>query len=562
MSRVQLLCLLPARNVAHALPGWFESVERCADAVIALDDGSTDGTGALLAAHPLVRRLLANPVRPSDAGWDDHANRARLLSAAAELSPAWILWLDADERIPPDDAMALRQFLARGADRQHAYLVTVYPLIGDLEHCDADQPLVVGRLFPFEIGQELPAGRWPFVPLPTSIPTARWVRTTLRIQQLVGLTPEHQRARYVRYQEPDPRPRFERRSGHLLREPRDGRPWRPRPPDLPVVLNGAGPDDGGESAGLPLSVIVIARDEETRIEGTVRSIVAQQVPADFEVIVVTSGTDRTADIVRTRFPSVHLVELPRPALPGEARNAGLAVARGRFVTFHGSHVALTPGSLAARLAAHQSGYAMVTGAVVNGRLTRPGWAHYFLEYAPALPGRPPGPLDTPPVSCSYLRAALDHVRGFPAGWRAGEDTVVNEALFDLGYGAWHAPAASFVRHTPLTTPLLRHHFTRGRAFAGVLRARPPGSPRAMLRRFAFLVLYVPHRLLWIEKRVRRWGGPELRRYWRSSRMLAVAGIIAAWAGIWEELFRSSLPPRSAGSARDGSRGAPDGPPVS
>jgi glycosyltransferase involved in cell wall biosynthesis len=562
MPRVELLCLLPARNAAHTLPGWFESVERCADAVIALDDGSTDATRAMLAAHPLVRRLLTNPVRQSYEGWDDHANRARLLSAAAELSPAWILWLDADERIPSDDAMALRQFLARGADRQHAYLVTVYPLVGDLEHFDAGQPLVVGRLFPFEIGQELPTGRLHFVPLPTSIPTTRWVQTTLRIQHLAGLTPEHQRARYVKYQEADPQRRFEKRYGHLLRAARDVRPWRPRPPGLPVALNGAALDDDGESSGLPLSVIVIARDEETRIEGTVRSIVAQQVPAKFELIVVTSGTDRTAHIVRTRFPSVHLIELPRPALPGEARNAGLAVARGRFVTFHGSHVELTPGSLAARLAAHQSGYAMVTGAVINGRLTRPGWAHYFLEYAPALPGRPPGPLDTPPVSCSYLRVALDHVSGFPAGWRAGEDTVVNEALFDLGYGAWHAPAAGFVRHTPLTTPLLRHHFIRGRAFAAVLRARPPSSPRAMLRLFAFLVLYVPHRLLWIEKRVRRWGRPELRRYWRSSRPLALAGIIAAWVGIWKELFRPSLPPRTAGSARDKSRGAPDGPPVS
>jgi glycosyltransferase involved in cell wall biosynthesis len=554
MPPVELVCLLPARNAAHTLPGWFESVERCADAVIALDDGSTDGTRAMLAAHPLVRRLLTNPVRPSYVGWDDRANRARLLSAAAELSPAWILWLDADERIPPDDALALRQFLARGADRHHAYLVTVYPLVGDLEHFDAGQPLVVGRLFPFEIGQELPTERLHFVPLPTSIPPARWVRTTLRIQHLVALTPEHQRARYVKYQEADPQRRFERRYGHLLREPRDVRRWPPRPPGLPVVLNGAGLDsDDGDSAGLPLSVIVIARDEETRIEGTVRSIVAQEVPAEFELIVVTSGTDRTADIVRTRFPTVRLIELPRPALPGEARNAGLAVARGRFVTFHGSHVELVAGSLAARLAAHQSGYAMVTGTVTNARLTRSGWAHYFLEYTPALPGRPSGPLDAPPASCSYLRVALEHVGGFP-DWRAGEDTLVNIALFDLGYGAWHAPGAGFVRHTPSTTPLLRHHFTRGRAFGRVLLAQRwasrPGHTHRMLRLLAF---YMPYRLFTIETWVRRWGGPGLRRHWRRSRPLAIAGIIAAWVGMWKELSRSALRPRSGRFARAVSR---------
>lgn len=555
MARVELACLLPARNAAHDLPGWFESVERCADAVIALDDGSTDGTREMLAAHPLVRRLVTNPVRPSYEGWDDHANRTRLLAAAAELSPAWILWLDADERIPPDDAMALRRFLARGADRRHAYLVTVYPLVGDLEHFDAGRPLVVGRLFPFEIGQQLPTGRLHFVPLPTSIPSAQWVRTTLRIQHLVALTPDHQRARYIKYQEADPGRRFEKRYGHLLGEPRDVRRWRPRPPGLPVVLNGAELGDDGDSARLPLSVIVIARDEEIRIERTVGSIVAQQVPAEFEVIVVTSGTDRTAEIVRTRFPSVHLIELPRPALPGEARNAGLAVARGRFVTFHGAHVELVAGSLAARLEAHQSGYAMVTGTVTNGRLTRSGWAHYFLEYTPALPGRPSGPLDAPPVSCSYLGVALEHVGRFPEGWRAGEDTLVNMALFDLGYGAWHAQAAGFVRHTPRTTPLLRHHFTRGRAFARVLlaqrQASQPGHTRRMLR---LLVFYVPHRLVHIEKRVRRWGGPELRRRWRSTRPLAAVAVIAAWVGLCDGLLRSALHPRWAGAGARGKSG--------
>ena len=42
---------------------------------------------------------------------------------------------------------------------------------------------------------------------------------------------------------------------------------------------------------------------------------------------VTSGTDRTAEIVRSQFPGVRVVALDHPALPGEARNAGLRAAR-------------------------------------------------------------------------------------------------------------------------------------------------------------------------------------------------------------------------------------------
>jgi glycosyltransferase involved in cell wall biosynthesis len=556
--------LLPARNCAHDLPGWFESVARLADAVVALDDGSTDETGAILRAHPLVRRLLVNPRRPDYRGWDDRTNRARLLAAAAELAPAWILWLDADERVPADDAAALRRFLAHGGDRSSAYLLTVYRMVGDREHHDAGRPLRVGRLFPFEAGQALPPERLHLVPLPTSIPPSRWVGTTLRIQHLAGMTPERQRARYAKYREADGGRGFARRYRHLLREPLDVQRWPPRPPGLPVVANGPWRDtEGDDPAALPLSVVVISRDDEARIEKAVASVLAQQVPAPFEVIVVTSGTDRTAAIVRERFPSVRLVELARPALPGEARNAGLAVARGQYVSFPGSHVELPEGSLAARLAAHRSGYAMVTGTPVNGTLTRSGWAAYFLEHAPALPGRPSGPLEEPPVSCSYLRTALDHVGGFPEGVRAGEDTQVNTTLFRLGYGAWRAQDLRFVHHTPCRTPgrLVRHQFTRGRAFARVLLAeRRVREPRLSRRVLRVLALYVPGRLLWIERRVRWWGGPELRRRWRGARPLALAAVTASWLGAWAELLRPAPSrigrPRARAVAREVPGGGP------
>jgi hypothetical protein len=249
-----------------------------------------------------------------------------------------------------------------------------------------------------------------------------------------------------------------------------------------------------------------------------------------------------------------VLELSRPALPGEARNAGLAVARGRYVSFPGSHVELEEGSLAARLEAHQRGYAMVTGTPVNGTWTRSGWAAYFLEHAPALPDRPSGPLDTPPVSCSYLRAALEHVGGFPEGLRAGEDTLVNSALFRLGYGAWREQRLRFVHYTPCATlgRLLRHQFMRGRAFARVVAAergaRPTDHRRWMLGGLRLLGLYGPGRLIWIEKQVREWGGPELRRRWRSVRLLAIFAIGASWLGIWDELLRSvfrARPPRLA-----------------
>ena len=111
-----MVSLLPARNAAADLPGHLESVARFADTVVALDDGSTDDTRAILEAHPLVHTVLTNPRREGYAGWDDSANRNRLLAAALGLAPAWEGPLDAG-RPPAAAESALVSFCAAKAFR-------------------------------------------------------------------------------------------------------------------------------------------------------------------------------------------------------------------------------------------------------------------------------------------------------------------------------------------------------------------------------------------------------------------------------------------------------------
>ncbi len=284
------------------------------------------------------------------------------------------------------------------------------------------------------------------------------------------------------------------------------------------------------AAGL-ISAIVISRDDGTRILPTVRSVVEQRCDEPLEVIVVTSGTGDAAALVRRHFANVTVVELEHPALPGEARNAGLRVARGDYISFPGSHVELPQGSLAARVRAHKLGHAMVTGTILNGTRTRAGWASHFLDHSTALPGRPSGVLDVPPMQCSYERNALLSVGGFPEDMRAGEDTVVNRELFRRGYSAYRAQDITLTHHNRCASApqLVRHHFTRGRAFGKILRADPHRHP-------LFVWTYVPRRVSRTTEHVRRWGGDlwhEYRRAW----LLVVAGTVTAWLGILFELLR-------------------------
>lgn len=543
-ARPRLAVLLPARNAEADLPGWLAGVRGLADLVVALDDGSTDATAEILAADPLVTTLLRHPQREGYAGWDDARNRAELLDAARAAGADWALFLDADERIDADDRAALRAFLDTGeADRDEAYGFRVHRMQGGLDRYD-QAGLWVYRLFAVRPDRTLPTERLHHVPVPVEIPPERRRRTTIRIQHLGGMSAERRAARYRKYEEADPDREHQLSYEALLAEPVALRRWEPRPPGLPVLADtarGVADLHALDLSGPVLSAIVIARDDHARIERVVRSVVDQDAGAPFEVIVVVSGSPRTAQVVRERFGDrVLLVELPDPVLPGAARNAGLRHARGDVVSFPGSHCELPPGSLAARVRAHAEGAGMVTGTILNGTRTPAGWASYLLDHAACLPGRPSGPLAGPPAHCSYDGDALRELGGFPEHLRAGEDTIVNTELWRRGHSAWRAQEVRLIHASPCRTPrvLLRHHHTRGRGYGRILAERGvrPVS-RAAWR--AIGPGYLPRRFATIRRHVRAHGSPELRRRAWAVSPLVAAGAAAAWVGAVRELVALS-----------------------
>lgn len=564
MAEHLLVCLLPVRNGEADLPGYLDSAAVFADAIVALDDGSTDRTREILQASPLVKIVLENPPRPDYVGWDDAANRNRLLAAATDLQPTWILSLDADERIPPDDGAALRAFLETDAMPGLGYGFRVYRMWEDMDRYDR-AGLVVYRLFAWHPGQRFSEQRLHFVPLPVDLPRARWVRTTIRIQHLGGMTETRRQARFEKYRQADPGNEFQHSYRDLLEPALDVQPWQPRPADSPILdvspeAVDASVDDAEQPrldaiVGHPaLSAIIISRDDGRRLLRTVQSVVAQECPWPFEVIVVVSGTENGAALVREQFPQVTLVELPNPALPGEARNAGLKVARGDFISFPGSHVMLPQGSLAARLRAHDLGYAMVTGTTLNGTRTLAGWASYFLDHSTVLPGRPSEELRGAPAHCSYRRSALETVGGFPEHLRAGEDTVVNQELVKRGYRAYRAQDVILVHRSPCRTvrKLLSHHFTRGRGYGRILRDLDGVSRSDLIRSRGRHLLYrqTVGRLRATTGQVRAWADPRLAsRYWVVFPLVAL-GCLAWTAGTWFELAVGNTPSARPG---DGSR---------
>jgi len=95
-------------------------------------------------------------------------------------------------------------------------------------------------------------------------------------------------------------------------------------------------DDSHESAPEPLvSVVLPVYNAESIVERALASIVDQSL-RQLEIIVIDDGSrDKTAEIVRRWMPKcdLRLILQSKNAGPAAARNAGIAVARGKFIAF-------------------------------------------------------------------------------------------------------------------------------------------------------------------------------------------------------------------------------------
>lgn len=216
----ELFGLVPVRNGGHFLPEFLKHGEHFLDGVIALDDGSTDDTGALLARAPLVKKVIAHPRRETAAGWDDLLNRNTLLRHLESIDyRGWALFLDADELLDVDDSRLLRGLIdERRLDESCAYGLRVFRMVDDLLHF-YKKPLTVYRLFHFAPGQALVGARLHFQPIPAQIPESRWRKTNLRIKHRNSMTEDLRLERFQKYREADADHQHQASYDNLLERP-------------------------------------------------------------------------------------------------------------------------------------------------------------------------------------------------------------------------------------------------------------------------------------------------------------------------------------------------------
>ena len=218
-----------------------------------------------------------------------------------------------------------------------------------------------------------------------------------------------------------------------------------------------------------ISVVIPVYNGELTIAEAVESVYAQTRQPD-EVLVVNDGsTDGTAQLVRSRFPAVRLIEQPQSG-PASARNTGIEAAAGDWIAFlDADDVWLAP-KLELQLAA-------VTGAA-EAVMIGSGWAAPGSQ--PAQPAaRAALVLDFRQILLGYFlgpsgviaeRRALVAAGGFRPDREGVEDRDLWCRLAQRGQVLFYPQALWLYRRTPASFSRIRRRgFEAGRRLMAEMR---------------------------------------------------------------------------------------------
>ncbi len=245
-----------------------------------------------------------------------------------------------------------------------------------------------------------------------------------------------------------------------------------------------------------LSVIIASYNSVRTIERCLQSLNNQITPKNFEIIVVDSSKDGTAELVEERFHQVRLYRFSKRKFCGDARNFGISVARAKIIAFIDADCKVDRNWVNEILKAHQFPHVAIGGAVANGNPeSYLGWAAYFCEFSQWMPSRYTRWLtDIPGTSMSYKRKVFEQYGHFIEGTYCS-DTDFHWRLRQNGYLLQFVPSILVFHHNIDKFGIFfKHEFVHGRSFGQV---RLNSQNFSKLRRSIYVILFflIPLKLL-------------------------------------------------------------------
>ena len=215
---------------------------------------------------------------------------------------------------------------------------------------------------------------------------------------------------------------------------------------------------------------------------------AQVTERRFEVILVDSSSDGTADLVEQMFPAVQVIRFKERKFCGSARNIGIAQARGRIIALTDADCVASRDWIDRIALAHDGADPAVAGAVANANgCGVVGWAAYFTEFSQWMPETSAQSLaDAPGANMSYMKDLFERLGGLIEGTYCS-DTEFHWRMRRAGHQIRFCPAIT-VSHQSIGRlgRFLTHEFHHGCSFARVRVASQAMQPG---RRLLMAVLW-------------------------------------------------------------------------
>lgn len=92
----KLIVMLRVKDGKLFVKDWLQNLEPLVDEIVALDNGSSDGTFEALKAHPKVVDIVRTE------GYNEGRDKNMLYAMARKRNPDWCLWIDIDEIFEPE----------------------------------------------------------------------------------------------------------------------------------------------------------------------------------------------------------------------------------------------------------------------------------------------------------------------------------------------------------------------------------------------------------------------------------------------------------------------------
>ncbi|MBN1894867.1 glycosyltransferase [bacterium] len=267
-----------------------------------------------------------------------------------------------------------------------------------------------------------------------------------------------------------------------------------------------------------VSVVIPCYNAVHSMRKTLEAVTGQAVDFPFEILVVDSSDDGTAELIRHGFPDVRLIHLPHRTLPGSGRNLGVCEAAGDIVVFTDSDCVPQSGWLQGHYDAHQKhDCEAVGGSVINGY---PGhyvaWTSHLLEFNEWTPRSKPGYIwNNPSCNLSLKREAFfRHGIEFTDNW-PNEDTLFNWELQRRGGRIFFDPDLRVVHLNRMAlSKLFKHQFRLGKAVA--VERRITDLPGRIFLKIPVLCLGLP---------LLRWAAALLRLLKRDRRTMLILLVV-------------------------------------